>query len=64
MKCTVEQRIFIYGTFWSKCRRKFQRKLTESVVRSKAIIYGTVAKFRATGSVLDKMKTRKRHVTT
>jgi hypothetical protein len=69
MKCGVEQKLFIYDILvqrssWRKCRRKFHRKYPDSTVPCKAMIYNIVTKLRSAGSVLDKKKSRKRHVLT
>jgi uncharacterized membrane protein YbaN (DUF454 family) len=45
-------------------RRKFRRKHPNAAVLIKPITQKSVAKFRATGSVPDKMKTKKWHILT
>jgi hypothetical protein len=69
MKYNVEQRVFMYDTFvkyssWRKCCRKFRRKYPDVAVPCKATIYNMVEKVHKTGSVLDKKKSRKRHILT
>jgi formylmethanofuran dehydrogenase subunit E len=61
MMFCVQQRIFIYDTFvkrssWKKCRIKYPN----TAVPSKSMICKLVATFRATGSVLDKKKNKKK----
>jgi hypothetical protein len=51
-------------SLWNKCYRKFCRKYPNVAVPSKLIIYKLVAKFCATTSVIDKKKTKERHILT
>jgi hypothetical protein len=60
---TVEQRVFVYDTSYSVRRRrkvtKFRRRYPQAAVTRKSTIHELLAKFRATGSMLDKKKTKK-----
>jgi hypothetical protein len=69
MKYSIQQIVFIYSTFSKHkplrlCWSKFYRKFSGSVAPSRATVHRTVAKFRTMKSVLDKKKTRERHVLT
>jgi hypothetical protein len=64
MKCCFELEVFIYNTSevqaMENCQRKFCTKSSASVVPSKARIHRIVVQFHAMGSVLDRIKTRKK----
>lgn len=69
IKCSVEQKLFIHSTFvhcssWRKYHRIFCRKNLDCTMLTKAKIFNTIVKLHSTQSVVNKKKSRKRHVLT
>jgi hypothetical protein len=69
MKCNVQQKLFVSDIFVQhfrrgKCHRKFCRKYPDSTVPCKASIYSIITKLPSMGSMLDKIKSWKRHLLT
>jgi hypothetical protein len=69
MKYNIEQKLFIYDTFVQrssrrKCSREFRRKFSDSAIPCKVTIYNIITKLRSVGSVLDKIKSPRRHALT
>jgi hypothetical protein len=63
MKYSVEHKLFIYDNFvqrfaWMKCRRKYP----DDKVPCKATIHSIVTELHSSLSVMDKKKSRKRHI--
>jgi hypothetical protein len=59
MKCSVQQKLFIYDTFvqrfsWRKWHRKFCRKYPESTVLCKTAVHSIIRKLHFSASMLDK----------
>ncbi len=66
---TKNQRIFLLEQYfhsysYARCRLEFMRKFPGQDVPNKSSISRLVSKFRATGSVLNKERNRRRHVLT
>lgn len=67
MKYSVEKKLFIYictAFSWRKCGRTYHRKDYDSAVMRKEFTYNIVTKFHSTGLMMDRKKSRKRHVLT
>ena len=61
--------MFLYNTYvkyrsYKKCARKFRRRFPHAPVPNVTTVYKYVKRFRATGSVLDTKRSRRRHVLT